>query len=134
MNRVPRKTGKPTGSVVDRYRYPSQEVEIGRKGDLSTSGEERIGELMAHDRIARTIDIRKGPTKAAVHPTAVFQCTVIPTRVQQEALLRFSEDLDATSCGADLLFRRKPRVLMREFAQPGEGEPSRTSLCDSRRS
>ena len=45
-----------------------------------------------------------------MHPSAVFQCTVIPTTVQQEALLRFSEDPDATSCGTDLLFRREPRL------------------------
>jgi predicted RecB family nuclease len=104
------RTGKPTGSVVDRYRYPAQEVEIGRKGELSMPDDERIGELVAHDRIARTIDIRKGPAKAALHPSAVFQSKVIPTTVQQEALLRFSEDPQATSCGTDLLFRREPRL------------------------
>jgi hypothetical protein len=104
------KTGKPTGSVVDRYRYPAQEVEIGRKGELSMPDDEGIGELVAHDRIARTIDIRKGPSKAAVHPSSVFQCKVIPTKVQQEALLRFSEYPQATSCGTDLLFRREPRL------------------------
>ncbi len=36
------KTGKPTGSVVDRYRYPAQEVEIGRKGELLDAGRRRI--------------------------------------------------------------------------------------------
>ena len=116
------KTGKPTGSVVDRYRYPVQEVEIGRKGDLSMPGGEGIGQLVAHDRTARTIDIRKGPQKATVHPSAVFECTVISTKVQQEALLRFSEDPDARSCGADLLFRRKPRLRAGDFVPAGRDE------------
>jgi uncharacterized protein len=115
------KTGRPTGSVVDRYRYPPQEVELGRKGKLSMPGGDRIGTLARHDRQARTLDIEKGPGRADVHPSAVFEGDVIPTAVQQQALLRVAADPDAVNCGTDLLFRRVPRLRSGAFErQPGE--------------
>jgi len=115
-----RKTGTPTGSVVDRYRYPVQEVQIGRRGDLRAGGD-RFGTLVAHDRAARTVDVKKGPKLADVHPTAVFQFDDISAKLQQEALLRFCAAPDAVSCGTDLLFRRRPRLGSGELERR-EGE------------
>ena len=71
------KNGKPTGSVVDRYTYPQQEVEIGSKGKLHARDGKAFGEVVAHDRLARLIDIRKGPSRAEEHPSEVFACDVI---------------------------------------------------------
>ena len=59
-----KKSGKPTGSVVDRYRYPPQEMEIDAGDELSPAGQEAFGEVVAVDRMARTIDVRKGPSRA----------------------------------------------------------------------
>jgi uncharacterized protein len=114
--------GKPTGSVIDRYRYPEQDAELGRKGKLSMPGGKRIGDLAGHDRVGRTLAIKKGPAVADVHPTAVFEGDVVNSSVQQKALLRFSERLDVAGCGSDLLFRRKPRLLTGEFQPPPTGE------------
>jgi predicted RecB family nuclease len=108
------KTRKPTGSVVDRYSYPLQEVELGRRGDLVMPGGVKIGQLVGHDRLNRTIDIRKGPKSADVHPTAVFAKDMVQTVVMQEALLSFAEHPERESCGSDLLFRRPPRVTGEE--------------------
>lgn len=104
------KTRKPTGSVVDRYRYPFQELQIGRRANLWTPDGDQLGTLAAHDRAARTLHIKKGPTQADVHPPAVFAFNSFPTKCQQEALLRFSDAPDALTCGIDLLFRRRPRL------------------------
>lgn len=104
-------------SVVDRYRYPLQEVEIGRRGELRIPGNKVIGSIVDHDRICRTIDIKKGRDTYDVHPTAVFQAIVFSTDVQQEALLSFADAPDAETCGTDLLFRRPPRVLLGDFRQ-----------------
>lgn len=114
------RTGKSTGSVVDRYRYPEQDAELGGKGRLSIPGGKSVGQLVGHDRSARTIDIRKGPGIAETHPTAVFEGDVVPSKVQQEALLRFCEVVDTASCGSDLLFRRPPRIVSGVFSQPGQ--------------
>ncbi len=113
-------TQKPTGSVVDRYYYPPQDVEI-RKGTLLTSGPKSWGDIEAHDLVTRTVDVVKGKKSAGIHPSAVFQADVIATDVLQHSLLRLCEsgavaqtaraDHEATStCGMDLLYRRAPRL------------------------
>ena len=107
-------TRKPTGSVVDRYRYPAQDVEI-RRGKLLMAGPTAWGEIDAHDSVARTLDVKKGPSLAGVHPTAVFQADVVSTDVMQKSLLRLCDAVrrsgpDEPTCGRDLLWRRTPRL------------------------
>ena len=76
---VLRRTASPrarwsTATVIRRRRS-----RLAAGGELLMPGGKRIGELVAHDRDARTIDIRKGPQKADVHPSAVFECKVVST-------------------------------------------------------
>src|SRR6266550_2990033 len=59
-----KKTGKPTGSVVDRYRYPPQEIEIRGRDDVKLTDGAKFGEVVQADRIARTLDVRKGKKHA----------------------------------------------------------------------
>lgn len=114
-------SGKPTGSVVDRYRYPAQDVEI-RRGKLLVAGPTAWGEIDTHDLAARTIDVQKGKKTAAVHPAAVFQADVVSTDAMQKSLLRLSDPLTSVdSCGGDLLHRRPPRLATGTLsALPGE--------------
>jgi predicted RecB family nuclease len=107
-------------SAVDRYAYPPQEVELGREGELRV-GNVPFGSIVGHDRVLRTIDIKKGKKVGDQHPTAVYQAIVVATDIQQEALLRFAEAPDATTCATDLLFRRPPRPGSGAF-QTAEGE------------
>jgi predicted RecB family nuclease len=115
------KNGKPTKSVIDRYTYPFQEVEIGRKGKVFARDGKTFGEIRAHDRSMRLIDIQKGPSRAELHPDAVFAADVIPTKTLQKALMRLAErwlsaslagpESDAaSSCGFQLLHRVPPRL------------------------
>ena len=64
------KKGKPTGSVVDRYRYPVQEMEIRRKGRAEADGRQEVWRGDPRSTELRcTIDVRKGPSQADIHPT-----------------------------------------------------------------
>jgi len=110
---------KPTGSVIDRYTYPLQEIEIGRKGKLKLQDDTAFGDVVAHDRMARLIDVKKGPKVAEVHPTAAFSCDVITTDGLQKSVLRFAERTmaGADECGVQLLFRRPPRLRLGAFEQ-----------------
>lgn len=108
--------------VVDRYRYPDQEVDLGRSGELRMPGNGVVGDIADHDRLARTLDIAKSKAAADVHPSAVFQAIVYSTDVQQEALLRFAEQPNVQNCGTDLLFRRKPRLSGGDFFQPSPSQ------------
>ena len=122
------KKGKPTGSVIDRYRWPEQEMEISRGDELKLQSQQKFGEVAAVDRIARTIDISKGPSRADTHPTAVFAHTYINPRVLEDSLLALGEhvasrDRSASSVGepfaaaCELLFARRPRLSSGTFAQ-----------------
>ena len=84
------KTGKPTKSVRDRYAYPPQELEIGRKGTLHARDGQQFGTLVAHDRQRRLIDVEKGPSRAELHPSEVFACDVVQTAGVQRSVMRLA--------------------------------------------
>lgn len=116
------KTGKPTGSIVDRYIYPPQDIEP--KGKPYAQTGKQFGTMVAHDRTARTIDIRKGPTIAEVHPTALYFADVVKNGVLQESIVRLAEspkEAVADRCGMQLLQSRPPRLRNGAFAIP-DGE------------
>jgi uncharacterized protein len=108
-----KKTGKPTGSVVDRYRYPPQEMEIRRGDDVKLTDGVKFGEVVQVDRIARTLDARKGKKRAETHPTALFVHSRVPTEVLEDAIFRAGE-LIAAGADAPLvqrLLRADPPML-----------------------
>jgi hypothetical protein len=116
-------TKKPTGSVTDRYRFPAQDMALGRKAKLTRRDGKGFGEVVSVDRERRLIDIRKGPACAEQHPAIVFGTSVVDTDVLQRSVMRLAEDPDALTCGLDLLHRRRPRLSGAALArQPGEAD------------
>ena len=106
-------TGKLTGTVIDRYTYPSQEMEIRDDDELKLKDESKFGDVDDVDRLNRLIDVRKSRNMAEQHPSAVFAHKHFPTDTMQKALLRLGERVLAGTtegCGLDLLFRRAPVV------------------------
>ena len=118
-------TGKPTGIVVDRYTYPSQEMEIRDDDELKLKDESKFGEVEDVDRVNRWIDVRKTRNTAELHPSAAFAHKHFATDTMQKALLRLADQVlsGATGgCGLDLLFLRPPVLRLnnsgtREFAR-----------------
>ena len=106
----------PKKSVVDRYRFPPQECEIRERDGLRHQGK-RFGKVEAIDVAACTIDIRKGPGVAELHPGSVFRHDDIDDRVKHQALMRLGDwvaenGIDALGplrAGRDLLLGRTPR-------------------------
>jgi uncharacterized protein len=105
------KKGVPTGKVTDRYRYPPQEMEV-QDGSLKLREGGTLGELVAVDRISRTIDVDKQKIHKDYHPRAVFAFTYIATKAQESSLLaigqRVADDggFKATPGSNDLAARR----------------------------
>jgi predicted RecB family nuclease len=85
------RTGKPTRSVIDRYRYPVQEMEIRRKSELKLMDGKSFGRVSHVDRTALTIEVNKGPAQAANHPAAVFAHTSVSTSVMEERIYQIGE-------------------------------------------
>lgn len=112
------KTGRPTGSVIDRYRFPPQEFEIRAGMDLKCQDDSTFGEVVAVDRDLRTIDVKKGRKMVDVHPTAAFTHDHVNADVLADALLRIGgvvaeggiETEGAFLAGRRLLMRSAPRV------------------------
>jgi uncharacterized protein len=118
-----KKTGRPTGSIIQRYTYPNQEVDL-RPGDtLKIQTGEGWGTVETIDRDARVLDVRVNENHAAVHPTCVFAASVVPTEGVQRSVMRLAEAFleGERSCASDLLFRLTPRLCTGAFA-PIAGE------------
>lgn len=114
-----KKTGKPTGSVIDRYTYPGQDVEIGRDNRLKLHTGESWGTVVNIDRDARLLDVKKGHDNRDIHPTCVFSESVVPTESLQRSVMRLAQAFlagERTSATA-LLFRLSPRLRSGEFRE-----------------
>lgn len=118
------KTHRPTGSVVDRYRFPAQEMEIEPGASLRLQDGTTFGQVVALDRVGGTIDVRKGPARAEVHPRAAFEFSYVGTDEQAASLSRIGETVaehgDGYRAARALLGREPPRLAGEAFGlRPG---------------
>jgi predicted RecB family nuclease len=110
VGRVPMPaSGKATRAVVDRYRYPAQEMEVRRKDELKLKDGKKLGDVVAVNRAASTLDVRKGPSQAAAHPTAAFAHKYVNPGVLEDALYRIGESV--AGAGRVTLDRSQPHRL-----------------------
>jgi uncharacterized protein len=118
------KKGKPTGSVIDRYRFPVQEMQIGRGDELKLKTEEKLGEVIRVNRAEHTIDIRKGRRMADVHPGSVFEHKYINVEVIEDAIYAVGESVvrgNADPLALRLLTAERPSTTSGLFeSRPGE--------------
>ena len=118
------KKGKPTGSVIDRYHYPIQEMEIQRGDELKLKTEKKFGEVVHVNRGEHSIDIRKGPRMAEVHPHSVFAHKHINAEVIEDSIFAIAESFargDAERLAVRLLRAEAPSTTSGTFEnRPGE--------------
>ena len=72
--------------VVEKHAWHNIPEASKGEGKLWRRGGVSFGEVVAIDRIARTIDVKKGRTQAEEHPSAVFEHTHISTRVLEDTI------------------------------------------------
>ncbi len=123
------KKGKPTGSMIHRYQFPLQEVELSEGDNLQRQDGLPFGELMVLDRAARTIEVKRSKNSGEDHPASAFALDVITTERLQKSVMRFAERMHAAgyeeeSAAADLIARRGPRLRAGQLA-PGGGESTK---------
>ena len=112
------KKGKPTGSVIDRYRYPTQEMEIRRSDDLKLKTGQKFGEVVRVNRAEHTIDISKGPKMAEMHPAYLFEHKYVNREVIEDAIFAIGESLargEADSLAVRLLRAEAPSTTSGTF-------------------
>ena len=103
---------------TDRYRFEKQDTSI-RGGEDVCTRDGKVGDVIAIDLGARTIDIKKTRKTAAVHPPAVFVDGRGPNAdALADALIRLGRWVNENGVGApgpyravsDLLLRLSPRL------------------------
>lgn len=108
------------GSVIDRYCFPHQETKLHEGNDVlaSETGTRVLGEIVQLDVVSCFVDLKKGPSKAEIHPPSIFVHEIVGTRPLKEALFRIGEwvadhGIDAPGlyrAGRDLLIGLPPRL------------------------
>ena len=122
------KSGKATGSVIDRYRYPLQECEIRVDNELKTR-DGRFGEVFAADRVNRVLDVKKGKSVLDLHPSVIFAHGQPSPEKPAAAVFRIGQTVVAGAfdaaprAAADLLLRRTAPMT-------AEGVPAESSVGD----
>src|SRR5690606_9295183 len=78
-------------SVVDTYAFSDQDCDLRAKDEVVTGDGDRLGEVISIDTISRLVTIKKGPSKADTHPTAIFRHLLINDKVKEDAIFRIAE-------------------------------------------
>lgn len=111
--------GQVKRSLVHRYRFPDQEYDVRVDHAVRDPSTQRdLGKVVAIDEAARTIDLKRGTSSTAPHPTSLVPFDRYETEVLEDALIRLAQwaadhDLEADGpyrAAYDLLLRRPPRV------------------------
>jgi predicted RecB family nuclease len=107
-------------SIVYRYRFPPQDHAIDRALEVHDPRTGKsAGERVAIDERNRTIDLKRGASSPAPHPTALVPFDIVNSTVQRDSLLRIASwvaDRGITGSGRfqsarGLLLRARPSVL-----------------------
>ena len=124
------------GKQVWRYRFPEQEFDLGRPGEVYEPRQKAerpadspydwtCGEMVAVDPIGLTVDLKRDP--ASPHPEAIVPLPIVRTDQHRQRLRELGEwvaehGMDAEGpdrAARDLLMGRRPRVGQ------GPGQPLR---------
>jgi predicted RecB family nuclease len=122
---------------VDQYHYPSQECSIRARDTLFTFDEQKFGEVIAADPMARTLAVKKPIKLGGFHPTSVFAHSHYRTDEQSNSILRIadwivSNGIDTAGkyrAARDLLLRNPPRLLAGHSLAPGPNESVVQAAC-----
>jgi predicted RecB family nuclease len=83
--------GRIDRSIVYRYKFPPQDHAIDRAPEIRDPRTRKYaGEFVAIDEINRTIDLKRGASSAAPHPTALIPYGIVGSIVLRDSLLRMA--------------------------------------------
>ena len=111
--------GETKRSLIHRYRFPLQDHAIDRAPSVhDPRTQSGVGEIVAIDERALTIDIKRGASSPVPHPTALIPHNIINAKVLRESLLQLGSSVADNGIEApgplkaarDLLLRMPPRL------------------------
>jgi predicted RecB family nuclease len=101
---------------VDRYSYPFQEFDAKEGDKLKAQDDRDLGTIVALDRKARFIDVKKTGEMKDDNPETAFVFSLPPREPLPSSLLRLAADITAngfatSSAARDLLLGNPPRLV-----------------------
>ena len=113
--------GRVKRSIVYRYSFPPQDHAIDRGPEVrDPRTREYAGTVVAIDELNRTIDLKRGASSSAPHPTALIPYGIVDSTVLRDSLFRIASwvaDQGITESGRfqsarALLLRERPSVAL----------------------
>jgi predicted RecB family nuclease len=102
-------------SIVYTYKFPPQDHTIDRAPEVRDPGtREYAGEVFAIDQLNRTLDLKRGASSSAPHPTALVPYGIVPSNVLRDSLLRVATWVADHSFTGSGRFRSARGLLLRE--------------------
>jgi predicted RecB family nuclease len=107
-------------SIVRRYNFPPQDHTIDRALEAhDPKTQKRVGDIVAINEVARTIDIKRGSKNQDPHPTSLIPQDIVPSSVLRESLYRLASWVADNGiawpgpfeASRNLLLRRHPEAL-----------------------
>jgi uncharacterized protein len=134
--RMPKMSPKER-APIDQYHYPPQECSIKLRDTLYTLDEQKFGDVVAADVVARTIDVKKPIKLDGFHPSSVFAHSRFPTDEQSDSILRLADWIIAYGIDSpgdyraarDLLLRKPPRLADGQSLSIGRNETVVETAC-----
>ena len=115
---------------IDQYHYPPQECSVRLRDKLYTLDENKFGDVVGADPLARTIDVKKLIKLDSLHPASVFAYSRYGTEEQADSILRLADWIAANGidgpgdfrAARDLLLRNPPRLAGGQSLTAGANE------------
>ena len=128
---------KPGRAPLQRYRFPSQELDARGRDELRDVQGGRFGAVEAVSYADLTIDIKKRGDTADSHPGSLLLHSQIPARVLQQSLMRLGEsvlvhgfsDQSPYRAGLELLLRRASPLVGDNGALQHDDETTLEAAC-----
>lgn len=98
-------------SFIDTYTFPPQECDI-REGDEVRTNDRLFGSIVSINTLLRTVEIKKGPSIAELHPASVFAHKDITDDAKIKAILRIGTWVAAKGIDADGEYRASRDLLL----------------------
>ena len=116
------KTSPKERAPIDQYYYPTQECSVRARDKLYTLDENKFGDVVAADPLARTVDVKKLIKLDGFHPSAVFAYSHFGTEEQANSILRLADWIVANGIDTPGDFRAARDLLLRSAPRLGGGQ------------
>lgn len=107
-------------SFVVTYAFPTQECEILPGDEVRSLDGNRLGEVIAIDKVTGVMEIKKGAAVADKHPGAIIKFSDIPSGEKEEAIIRLAQWVIDYSMDGDGMYRAARDLLLRHPPRTAE--------------